>query len=449
MSVETILNLSANPDEGREHLAQFLHEARPVVGQNISFSPLNENFLRLFGNSRFLCRFVIRHPQSFTQFSNSPYKETEKLLAVFENEIQSVTKSCITLVDSVRALKIYKYNEYVRLTIKELCQAEQREIYREFSHLAVAIGKSLAKKIAAELSERYDVNLFDTGLFAIISMGKLGGLELNYSSDIDLIGLYEDEKKHLNISNHEFFTKLFTRLGQVMSERDEMGFLYRVDWDLRPEGKSGTLANSLPAMETYYQTFGEDWERQAFIKAGVFFETGKIGQEFVRLMQPFVYKKYVDSKTIERIWNIKSRIISEHRQKKPDGINIKLDQGSIRDVEFLVQGFQLLFGGKDTELRETNTLAAIYRLRDKAILPADEASILKAGYLFLRRVESALQMEEEQQTQMLPGQTAELVKVARRCGFQGEADAVVDHFMEQLQKSRGLIHNLFKKYYEQ
>lgn len=449
MALDNILKQSACPDEAEENVARFLKEAAPVVGQSISFSPINENFVRIFGNSRFLSRFVIRHPQTFTQFSNSPYKDSEKSLAVFENEIQSATKSCTTLSDFVRALKFYKYNEYVRLTIRELCQLEQREIYREFSHLAIASGKSLVKKIAAELSERYDVNLFDTGLFAIISMGKLGGLELNYSSDIDLIGLYEDEKKHLNISNHEFFTKLFTRLGQVMSERDEMGFLYRVDWDLRPEGKSGTLANSLPAMETYYQTFGEDWERQAFIKAGVFFETGKIGQEFVRLMQPFVYKKYVDSRTIERIWDIKSRIISEHTQKKPDGINIKLGQGGIRDVEFLVQGFQLLFGGKDPELRESHTLTAIDRLRDKGILPADESSILKAGYLFLRRVESALQMEEEQQTQTMPGQTPEIVKVARRCGFQGEAGPVADHFMEQLQKSRGLIHNLFKKYYEQ
>lgn len=449
MGLPLFITQSAHPEEGATHHEEFLHAAKSAISQNFSILPEHENFVRLFGNSRFLSRFVIRHPKMFTRFANDPYRETEKPYGVFENEIREATRSATTTPEFVQTLKNYKYGEYVRLTLRELMFKDQPEIYREFSGLALAIGRSLLRRLASDLSERYDVSLLDTGLFAVISMGKLGGMELNYSSDIDLIGLYEDEKNHLNITNHEFFTKLFTRLGQVLSESNEEGFLYRVDWDLRPEGKSGTLANSLPAMETYYQTFGEDWERQAFIKANVFFETGKIGQEFLKLMQPFAYKKYVDLKTVERIWNIKSRIIEEYSQKNQEGINIKLAQGGIRDVEFLVQGFQLLFGGKDPDLRQNGTLASIQKLREKNIIQTEEANILCAGYLFLRRVESALQMEDEQQTQTLSAKPGDILKVARRCGYTAKADRAVDHFLEQLQKTRGLIHGLFKKYYEQ
>ena len=443
-----IFSQSALPDEAEEHFSRFLKEAQNTLGQGITSNHLHENFLRLFGNSRFLSHHVIRHPHLFKIYNNSPYKETEKPFGVFEIEATEAMKSSRTLDDAVRELKLYKYQEYVRLTIKELCLFEQNIIYREFAHLALAIGRGLIKKIIAELGERYGVTLFDTGLFAIISMGKLGGLELNYSSDVDLIGLYEDEKKHLNITNHEFFTKLFTKLGQLLGHNDAEGFLYRVDWDLRPEGKSGTLANSLPAMETYYQTFGEDWERQAFIKGGLYFETGHIGLEFLKLMQPFVYKKYVDSKTIERIWNIKSRIISEHAQKEQTGTNIKLCHGGIRDVEFLAQGFQLLFGGKDPDLRCRGTIDTIQELTGKQILPAEEAHVLRAGYLFLRRVESAIQMEAEKQTQILPDDKPERLKIARRLGINGTADHATDIFSEQLQNTLKHIHHLFRKYYE-
>lgn len=448
MIPDSIIANSACPEEGLEHFSQFLHEARSSIGQSFAVPETLLDFLRIFGNSRFLSRFVIRNPGAFTLYANSPYKNQEKPLAVFESELQLSTKSAATFTDFVRSLKVYKYSEYVRLTIRELASHEQHEIYREHSHLAQATARILLRRLASDLAERYGVSLLDTGLFALISMGKLGGLELNYSSDIDLIGLYEDEKKHLNISNHEFFTKLFTRLGQSLGEQDENGFLYRVDWDLRPEGKSGTLANSLPAMETYYQTFGEDWERQAFIKTGVLFETGKIGQDFLKLMQPFVYKKYVDSKTIERIWNIKSRIISENQKKNQPGINIKLAHGGIRDVEFLIQGFQLLFGGKDPDLRTRGTLDTLAVLQAKSILPKEETNVLCAGYLFLRRVESALQMEEELQIQLLSHKPDEILKVARRCGYQAKKERAIDHFLEQLQKTQGLIYNLFKKYYE-
>ena len=281
----------------------------------------------------------------------------------------------------------------------------------------------------------------------MISMGKLGGRELNYSSDIDLIGLYAEEKDHKIITNHELFTKIFTKFTKVLSTQGEIGFFYRVDWDLRPEGRTGTLANSMSAMETYYQTFGEDWERQAFIKADIYFEALSLGKEFLKFIEPFVYRKYFDRQMLEKIWDIKSRILEENIVRNLSGNNIKLGRGGIRDSEFLIQGLQLVYGGKNPELRCNHTLSALEKLLEFKILTEQDSYGLQEGYLFLRRVETALQMEEERQIHVIKNSPEEILKIARRLEFQQSKQEAINLFQEKLLKTQAEIYKIFERFY--
>jgi len=344
---------TANPDEANH----FFDEFNKALKETISPNDEKNNFLKIFGNSRFLSQFIINNPDVYQGYQKSPYQKKEKPFEVFQNEVAKLKD------DTLVPLKKYKYQEYVRITIKELMGWDQTIVYKELSSLALAIVQKLTKNICGELMDSYKIKKDKLGDFAILAMGKLGGLELNYSSDIDLIGLYDKDQDYQTISSHELFVKLYTKLGQLLGDTDQNGFLFRTDWDLRPEGKSGTLANSITAMEHYYELFGMEWERQAYIKARVLYQKNKLGDQTVAMLTPFVYRKALDEKTIKNIWDMKAKIIQELQKKPLNGINIKLDEGGIRDIEFFIQGFQLLYGGKIEDLRDQNTISTLKKLK--------------------------------------------------------------------------------------
>lgn len=440
--IKFLLENSACPQEATESFDAFSKLLKIQT-----FSKSHENFIHLFGNSRFLTRYFFRFPESFQNYDQSPYQDKEKTFSVLQKEISELEKRSQDFENLVTHLTHYKYREYLRLTIKELRLDDQKELFREMSHLALCLGQSLLKKIIQEIFKKYKLHPQNVGDFAIVSMGKLGGQELNYSSDIDLIGLYAEEKNHKTITNHELFTKIFTKLTQTLSKQGEIGFLYRVDWDLRPEGKTGTLANSMSAMENYYQTFGEDWERQAFIKADIYCEAESLGKEFLKFIEPFIYRKYFDRQMLEKIWDIKSRILKEKLNCNTANNNIKLGKGGIRDAEFLIQGLQLVYGGKNPALRRNHTLSALKKLVEFKIVTEQDFSDLQEGYLFLRRVETALQMEEERQTHTIKNSPEEVLKIARRIGFCKSKQEAIDQFQEKLLKTQTRIYKIFERFY--
>lgn len=438
---------AASPDEAERDFEAFCLAYRQRVGKDWPKTEQSLALERIFGNSRFLSALLIRSPEMANSFLTSPTWDSEKSIEDFRREVNTATRGASDKNDLIKRLKNFKYVEYLRLTLKELHLKDQSAIYREFSKLCLSITTILANALWAELTKKYDLNSDAPGDAALIAMGKLGGAELNYSSDIDLIGLYESEGEIGKITRHEFHTKLFTEIGKELQHYDENGFLYRVDWDLRPEGKTGTLANSLAAIETYYETFGEDWERQAFIKADVLYQRTSLGQRFLTMMTPFTYRKYIDVKTFERLRDMKSRITMELGKKKSDGINIKIGHGGIRDVEFIVQGLQLLNGGKIPALRARGTIDALALLKAQGLIEEKTAQGLKQGYLFLRRIESALQMEDERQTHLLKNAPAERLKVARRLGYTKSADQALNAFSEEFQSTSDFIHKTFQSFY--
>jgi glutamate-ammonia-ligase adenylyltransferase len=238
----------------------------------------------------------------------------------------------------------------------------------------------------------------------VYGMGKLGGQELNFSSDIDLIFVYpetgETQGVRRSIENQLFFTRLGQKLITALNQQTSDGFVYRVDMRLRPFGESGPLVMTFNAMENYYQDQGRDWERYAMLKARLIGE-GKYHGQLSSMLRPFVYRRYIDFSVIESLRRMKSMIAQEVRRKQLSN-NIKLGAGGIREVEFIVQVFQMIRGGRVTELQHRNLLAVLPRIVTYGEISAESADVLQTSYRFLRRVENIIQAINDQQTQTLP-----------------------------------------------
>ncbi|OIQ23375.1 bifunctional [glutamate--ammonia ligase]-adenylyl-L-tyrosine phosphorylase/[glutamate--ammonia-ligase] adenylyltransferase [uncultured Vibrio sp.] len=257
----------------------------------------------------------------------------------------------------------------------------------------------------------------------IIGMGKLGGGELNFSSDIDLIFTYpengETQGARRSIANAQFFTRLGQRIIKALDQHTFDGFCYRVDMRLRPFGESGPLVMSYAALEDYYQEQGRDWERYAMIKARVMgSEMYPEYQELRKMLRPFVFRRYIDFSAIQSLRRMKSMISSEVRRRGLSN-NIKLGAGGIREVEFIAQVFQLIRGGREPSLRGRGLLETLQAIKDLALLENQEVDNLSQAYLFLRRVENLLQAMSDKQTQTLPDTELEQLKLATALGFDG------------------------------
>ena len=238
----------------------------------------------------------------------------------------------------------------------------------------------------------------------VYGMGKLGGQELNFSSDIDLIFVYpeagETEGLRRSIDNQLFFTRLGQKLITALNQKTADGFVYRVDMRLRPFGESGPLVLSFNAMENYYQDQGRDWERYAMLKARLIGE-GKYHGQLSNMLRPFVYRRYIDFSVIDSLRRMKAMIAQEVRRKQLNN-NIKLGAGGIREVEFIVQVFQMIRGGRVSDLQHRNLLTVLPLLVKHGVIMQPSADILANSYRFLRRVENIIQALNDQQTQTLP-----------------------------------------------
>jgi len=321
------------------------------------------------------------------------------------------------------ALRKLRQREMVRISWRDLAGwASLEETVTALSALADAcIDESLAKLYqwaCARDGVPKEEASGETAKFVVLGMGKLGGEELNFSSDVDLIFSYTGEGSTdiLGLSNHEFFVRLGQHLNQVLSEATADGFVFRVDMRLRPNGASGPLALSFDAMEQYYQAHGRMWERYAFIKARVVAGDPVAGAELLQRLRPFVFRKYLDYTAVEEIRALKTSI---HRELLRKGIesNIKLGPGGIREVEFIGQAFQLIRGGRDLRFQERRILLVLAHLADEGDLTPQAVNDLSTAYVFLRNTEHRLQEIRDQQTQVLPTDELDRLRVAVGMGF--------------------------------
>ena len=327
------------------------------------------------------------------------------------------------------ALRRYRTTHFLRLLLLELSRnATTQEIMHAWSDCADGLILHALDYWNHSLASCYGLPRDELGnqveLYTL-AMGKLGGMELNYSSDVDLIFAYTAQGETDGeecIDNQQYFSKLVQKFAQTLQNVTADGFVFRVDLRLRPNGESGPLVSSLAAMETYYQEQGRDWERYAMIKARVITPSGNEPPTwFERLITPFVYRRYVDFSVIESLRSMKA-MIEREVELNPRLDDIKRGQGGIREIEFIIQNVQLIRGGRLPQLQIQNTLAALAILKQEKLLPHTEA--LKQAYLFLRRLENVLQSLNDQQTHSLPEDSIKQAQITLAMGFSSWTDLI-------------------------
>src|SRR6516164_9207233 len=340
---------------------------------------------------------------------------------------------------SFGALRFWKGREMARVAVRELAAvAPLEETTGELSQIAEICLRRVFGFWDAELRQRYGSPKAE---FAILALGKLGGGELNHSSDIDLLFLYSEEGQLApHISYHEFFNRLGNKILETFSTPDPAGSLFRVDLRLRPEGSAGPLARSLESMENYYAGFGETWERIALIKARGITGSRELAYDFLRLHQPFIYPKSPTPDLLEEVAKIKHRIERDIVGAEKLERDVKLGRGGIRDIEFIVQTLQLMHGARHPFLQEPSMLKALRALRELDLLPRNEVLTLDNTYRFLRRVEHRLQIEAEQQTHVVPREPEALRRLALSLRFSSTED-----FTATLQNRMGAVRPIFRR----
>jgi glutamate-ammonia-ligase adenylyltransferase len=316
-------------------------------------------------------------------------------------------------------LRRFRQREMVRIAWRDLAGwAPLDEVLQDLSGLADACVSAALQWLGARLVREYGIRKSFSPSLVVLGMGKLGARELNFSSDIDLIFAYpESDQEQLcrQATAHEFYQQLGQRLVRALDAQTRDGFVFRVDMRLRPYGDSGPLVASFDAMADYYQLQGREWERYAMIKARPVAGPAPASKTLMELLRPFVYRRYLDFGAFESLRSLKQQIISEVERKGMQD-NIKLGPGGIREIEFIVQAFQLVRGGRQPELQQRPVLTVLKVLAQLGYLPAMVTLQLSEAYVFLRRTENRLQAVADSQVHELPVDEAGRVRLAWSMG---------------------------------
>ncbi len=356
-----------------------------------------------------------------------------------------------------RAMRRLRRDVLLSLALEDISGTiDYEQVVSTMTSLAEATIKKSVRAASFEQAQRYGIpeseNCVPQDLI-VLAMGKLGGRELNVSSDIDLVFVYDEggttRGTHAAaISNHEFFERVARRVIALLNRPEESGFVFRVDTRLRPFGESGPIVVSSAMLEDYLYREGRDWERFAWLKARIVSAPVFMNQEefagatqtLRALVDPFVYRKYVDFGVLGALSRVHEMIRTQTRRrelKQQNGIHVKLGRGGIREIEFIVQTFQVMRGGRNPELRGPCTLEKLKALAKAGCLSSDVAKKLSAGYVFLRNLEHALQYVDDKQTHFLSNEKETEKKIAAMLGI--DADALES----RLQETRDFVSSTF------
>ena len=402
--------------------------------------------IKILGFSPFFTTTLAVRPQLLTELFMGNTLDYPKDEAAMLRELDRLIPGDAPLEVLQRELRRFKRQEALRIAARDLCQiAKVPEITAEIADLASASlhkALSVCEHLARSRYGTPHENGAHPAELVILGMGKLGGRELNFSSDIDLIcfsSSSEGETKK-GVPLTVYFRRLVNLLIKAISQPTADGFVFRVDLGLRPEGRSGEIAQSLSFAENYYENWGQAWERFALLKARPVAGNLALGEKLLTTLRPFIYRRYLDFGMVEELKQMQHKIREALRQRADQGDDdIKLGRGGIREIEFFVQTLQQIHAGKHPRLRHQNTLEALERLREGGFVSLADARALEEAYLFLRMVENHVQIVQEQQTHTLPADTLAL---ARSCGC---GDAAAFHTL--LEKHRhtveSICHNLF------
>jgi glutamate-ammonia-ligase adenylyltransferase len=375
---------------------------------------LLDMLMRVMGDSAFLTDILVREPGLFRWLTASGVLHQPLLESEIREELGRLADAFPRPERYLDAVRRLLRREVLRVGVQDLLGlADLRRITAQLSLIAdVVIDAVLAASIV-QLKQKHGAIPDDP--FAVIGLGKLGGGELNYSSDVDLLFVFgtEGNTPGLAVSHHEFFVELAERVVRNLTQSTPEGHMYRVDMRLRPEAGAGALARSMQSYLLYYESRGELWERQMLLKARTVAGSHALGTKFLGMLEPFVYPRTFMEHPAESISRIKARI----EANIGDAANVKLMPGGIRDIEFTVQALQLVHGGRNPGVRSGNTLSALAALAASSLLGEDEQRSLTEAYIFLRTVEHRLQTMHNRQIHALPSEDQALLMLARRTGL--------------------------------
>jgi glutamate-ammonia-ligase adenylyltransferase len=429
--------VSPSPDLALNAFERLIGVMRPEELADISQNSKRlSQFIFLCGSSPFLVNLMFRDPYAisrlFLENDIEIARSGKDMLEILRNRVDGATD----FNGLMRVLREFKRFEILRIASRDLCGlAPLEEVTAELSDLA-ASSLQLAYEVCRRcltLEHGAPMMHMESGRreaeMTVIGMGKLGGRELNFSSDIDIIFFYEsDSGESTGIATdsgavkgilplHSFFSKLAEMISKALSQVTEDGFVFRVDVGLRPEGKSGDMAVSLRSAEIYYESWGQSWERTAMLKARPVAGSIEFGERLLSMLKPFVYRKYLDYSLIDDMKNMKQKIDASLTRSMERETNLKLGRGGIREIEFFIQALQLVYAGKKPHLRERNSLQALDKLLADKLISDEDHLRLSDAYRFLRTVEHRIQVVQERQTHNLPSKEDELNALSRRCGF--------------------------------
>jgi [glutamine synthetase] adenylyltransferase / [glutamine synthetase]-adenylyl-L-tyrosine phosphorylase len=465
---------TADPDQALNHWERFLQTAgnRIQLFQYLTSARRMLHVLcTLFGNSPYLAQTLIRDPLLVYWLAEEQVLTRRPSRLELQRALHGMLANVAALELKLDALRRFKRREMLRIGVRDLLRlGSVPDTTAALSDLASVTIQAAYEMVEGQLHQRYGKPMHrdrtgksvHTG-FAIIGMGKLGGGELNYSSDVDLVYIYasdegqthplKGQRQSKSIPNEEYFEYLARDLTKALTEHTQEGMVFRVDLRLRPEGTVGSLAGSLARYQQYYRTRGQGWERQAMLKAWPIAGDVGVGKAFLKMIRPFVFDSPKESDhrsdIIEQVKRIKSLIDEKMADRGHERRNVKLGIGGIREIEFFVQAVQRLYGARLRPILDRNTLGALDRFKRQGLLSEMEWAGLTNAYIFLRDVEHKLQMVHDLQTHALPDSPDELTRCAIRLGYPPEdRQEAMTAFLKDHQSHTALVNGFFKSFVE-
>ena len=413
MALNNLVRLSTRAD-AHQSLREILTDTPPRFGPLVHLLAASQFFADTLG----LYPDALDIVEAVPRQNPSPYE----LVDMLKTEVARAEDDGGVL----RAFRRYRHLQLLRVGVNDILRDRPlEEVIRDLARVADAAVEVALATAFETIRRKYGTPMTGEGGQArvvVLAFGKLGGDELNYSSDIDLMIVYDQDgyvsgPRQGRMTNAQFFARVVTELVRLLSSHTDRGFAYRIDLRLRPEGNRGPLARSLPATLSYYDVMGRTWERQALIKLRPCAGDFDLGNEFVRAIEPFVYRKYFSFSEINEVKALKRQMEARATRSGTDDLDVKTGHGGIRDIEYTVQFLQLLNGGDLPAVRQRNTLLALESLEIAGCLTAQETYILADAYRFLRKIEHRLQLMFDWQTHKLPTDAGELAMLARRMGY--------------------------------
>jgi len=454
---------AADPDQALNYFERF---TRSAVNKIHLFSFLKEAprtleiLAKTLGGSPYMAEILIRHPAYLYWVADPQILYQCRKKRDLARELARGLKSLQTEPQQLNFLRTFKRKEMLQIGVRDLLRLSSvEETLAALSTLAEALISAAYRLCDASLRGEYGLPIRRgakalTG-FTVFGMGKLGGGELNFSSDVDLIYLYASDSEEATITRSEiqaasvsapeYFRRLSQKITSALADVTSEGYVYRVDLRLRPEGKAGNIAYSLDGFKRYYHARGETWERLALLKAWPVAGDRGLGLKFLEMVRPFVYDRPFDLKALNEVRGIKRKIDQRMSVRQQSRRNVKLGFGGIREIELVVQALQVSLGGKFPEVCERNTLKALQALCRRQLISDEEYQALSQAYLFLRDVENKLQMVNDAQTHSIPAKAEEVRACARRLGYEdtdhGRAE---EQFLGDYRRHTGRVNQIFE-----